>query len=446
VYSAPLAVEDCLAKASRAGEACRSPCTTLSNCEKDARIAAQAGDLGTKGEHAMPTTIEPIAARRFDLVTEGHHFLIKLLPFREPESRYALTTFVAAIGRSHLASADVDAVLLRCLVALSEHADRRVPSLVDRYLASAATPADGLVTFCKCVEDLIRYRCVSNGSVQQAISIVSTRYAEPTCTPQFVAQSVQISLSTLCVVFKRELGRTLREHIRDVRLDRAAVLLTSTNKSIKEVWAEVGYNHPSNFDHDFKKVFHLTPREYRARALRPIAQEHYSTPASRIQTIAPAPSSTTVLIVDDDECSSETIGRFLQMEGYATSIARSGAEGLRHAERACPDVILLDYHLDDMDGLQFLRTLRQRSTSHRPAVALFTADWNLLDHADTVQSLDALIASKLCDLDQVKDLIAYLAAGSRQTRRTTDGSSGTYDKVSGSAQASLARRPLAAIG
>jgi AraC-like DNA-binding protein/CheY-like chemotaxis protein len=349
-------------------------------------------------------------AQRFDLVTEGHHFLLRLLPFREPDSRHALTTFMAAIERSTLGSADIDAVLLRCLVALSEYADRRVPSLVDRYLSRASTPADAPTHFWTCIEDMIKYRSASHGSVQAAINIVSTHYVEPSCTPQLVARHVRVPLATLCVLFKNQIGCTLREHIRNLRLDRAAVLLTATNKSIKEIWAEVGYNHPSNFDHDFKTLFHVTPREYRGRGLRPVAEEVYRPHIPPAAARVPAPSNTTVLIIDGDERSSGIMERVLQLEGYAVSTARTGAEGLRLAELIAPNVILLDYHLDDMNGLEVLQILRGRPDGSGPAVALFTADWDVLDRADAIRALNAVPVSKLCDIERIKETIRGLAA------------------------------------
>jgi CheY-like chemotaxis protein len=81
-----------------------------------------------------------------------------------------------------------------------------------------------------------------------------------------------------------------------------------------------------------------------------------------------------VLIVDDDEGTQETIGRFLTLEGYNVVVASTGKDGLCEAARVASQSVLLDYHLPDIDGLTSLRTLRRQQARTKPSVVLFTAD------------------------------------------------------------------------
>lgn len=212
---------------------------------------------------------------RFELATAAHHFLLHAFPFRQPDSFEALATFVATARRINVSPFDLDLVLLRCLTVLSEHTGHRIPSLLEQYVLDDSADANDLTRFSQIIERLLCCYSVSDGSVQDAMQLVSARLGTIECTPQFIAASVRHRLSTLDVLFKSQMGCTLTEYIRDVRLDCVAMLLATSNKSVKEVWAEVGYAYHSNFDHDFTRKFLCTPREYRARAIRPIARELY---------------------------------------------------------------------------------------------------------------------------------------------------------------------------
>jgi CheY-like chemotaxis protein len=229
------------------------------------------------------------------------------------------------------------------------------------------------------------------------------------------------------------MGCTITEHLRGVRLQRAALLLVTTHKIIKEVWAEVGYNHPSNFDHDFKRRFGMSPREFRAGSIRPVAQRHYgiakTTSLSASEMSSAEPWS--VLIVDDDETTRWTLETHLRRKGYSVAFAATGNEGLAHAEAVRPDVILLEFRLEDMDGVDFLRELRRRVPGYTPAVALFTADWSAFDQREDLCTLNAVLASKLCDLNGVTRLIEYLRTKESVGTSTADAHMSQGEDASG---------------
>jgi AraC-like DNA-binding protein/CheY-like chemotaxis protein len=360
---------------------------------------------------------EPTTNARRDLVTAGHHILIDVLPFREPESQVALAAFVDTIEQMNVQAPDLDAVLLRCLAVLSRRAER-IPTLVDQYLSTTLTPMNYLARFSECVQDVLRYHCVRSGVVQEALRYIHARYTESSCTPQGIAVTLGVRLATLDLAVRRATEATLTEHIRRVRLDEAAVLLVTTHRSIKEVWAEVGYNHHSNFDHDFKRRFHCTPREYRNRAIRPVGTSFYGCrpgeePASARPTPAPRRS---VLIVDDDEHSRTAVGAYLRDERFRVEIAEGASASIAEIERSLPDVILMSDPLDDVDCVDFAQTIRQRRGGERPGIALFTTDWDVLPHMDRLQNLNVVVTSKLCDLRQIGELVKSLSSGGRATR------------------------------
>jgi CheY-like chemotaxis protein len=170
----------------------------------------------------------------------------------------------------------------------------------------------------------------------------------------------------------------------------------------------VGYGDAANFDHEFKARFGLTPSEYRSRAGPPSVRE--TTVENRPST-ARAGRHRRVLIVDDDLTTRETLRTSLTAAGYVTEVRATGWEAIDAAIRTRPDVILLDYHLPDMDGLSCLRTLRRRleEPNQRPPVALFTADWDVEQHSDVVQALGAAYMSKLSDLVEIERVVHSLS-------------------------------------
>ncbi len=64
------------------------------------------------------------------------------------------------------------------------------------------------------------------------------------------------------------------------------------------------------------------------------------------------------LLIEDDRNIAAFITTSLKSNGYRVSDAASGEEGLSLAASLCPDIILLDLDLPDVDGLTILQKLR----------------------------------------------------------------------------------------
>lgn len=90
-------------------------------------------------------------------------------------------------------------------------------------------------------------------------------------------------------------------------------------------------------------------------------------------------ATATILIVDDDEGVTQTFARMLRLEGFQVRTAVTAETGLREAQTARPDAIILDLRMPLVDGLGFLRRLRQLDGSHDTPVAIVTGDYFLED-------------------------------------------------------------------
>jgi two-component system, OmpR family, KDP operon response regulator KdpE len=66
-----------------------------------------------------------------------------------------------------------------------------------------------------------------------------------------------------------------------------------------------------------------------------------------------------ILIVDDEEDMIKMLHDMLQREGYRIAAARDGKQALQIIEKHCPDLVLLDLMMPDMDGWEACRRIRE---------------------------------------------------------------------------------------
>jgi CheY-like chemotaxis protein len=131
-----------------------------------------------------------------------------------------------------------------------------------------------------------------------------------------------------------------------------------------------------------------------------------------------------LLVVDDDP----DVGRLLELvassEGYPVARAASGREAIERADDA--DLVLLDYHLPDMTGLDALEAIRRRGAA--PGVVIVTAHGNegiaaaaLRAGADDYLVKDASLAERLPQVleraRRTRALRAALAGAERELVR-----------------------------
>lgn len=83
----------------------------------------------------------------------------------------------------------------------------------------------------------------------------------------------------------------------------------------------------------------------------------------------------TILIVDDSPTELHLFQSMLEKSGFNTLVADSGEEGIRQAETAQPDCILMDIIMPGMNGFQATRKLtHDPKTSNIPVIMVTTKD------------------------------------------------------------------------
>ena len=138
------------------------------------------------------------------------------------------------------------------------------------------------------------------------------------------------------------------------------------------------------------------------------------------------PEDMTVLIVDDDPVACEHASLVLEKAGIASEVAASGAEAiemvkLRHARREPYNLILVDWQMPEMDGVETTRRIRAVTGDESAIVILTAYNWDdILDEA--IQAgVDSFIAKPLfaaAVLEEFKSALQRknLASGQREAK------------------------------
>lgn len=78
-----------------------------------------------------------------------------------------------------------------------------------------------------------------------------------------IASSIHLTKNYFANLFKEETGKTVMEHLTDIRMQKARSLLKNTDLKIYEITKKVGYNNYNYFACVFKKMNGCSPNEYR---------------------------------------------------------------------------------------------------------------------------------------------------------------------------------------
>ena len=101
--------------------------------------------------------------------------------------------------------------------------------------------------------------------IRQASEYIEQHYADPDLSLHQVAACVNLSASHFSVVFSQETGRTFKECLTDIRINKAKELLRMTGLRSADIAYQVGYNDPHYFSSVFKKHTGLSPIEFRSQ-------------------------------------------------------------------------------------------------------------------------------------------------------------------------------------
>lgn len=117
-----------------------------------------------------------------------------------------------------------------------------------------------------------------------------------------------------------------------------------------------------------------------------------------------------ILLIEDNKNTCSYISALLGKNGYTTTTALTGREGLSLAASLCPNLILLDLGLPDMDGFQVLEQLR--GWSHVPILIVSACN----EEQEKVAALDLGADDYITKPFYPNELTAHIRTALRHSR------------------------------
>lgn len=122
-----------------------------------------------------------------------------------------------------------------------------------------------------------------------------------------------------------------------------------------------------------------------------------------------------VLIIDDDPRITALLKRALNFEGYSTTVAGDGVEGLDKALKGNPDMVVLDIMMPEMDGWEVCR--RIRAETDVPILMLTARD----EVSDRVKGLDMGADDYLVKPFALEEFLARVRSMLRRQKAAKEG-------------------------
>ena len=120
-----------------------------------------------------------------------------------------------------------------------------------------------------------------------------------------------------------------------------------------------------------------------------------------------------VLVVEDEDALATLLQYNLEKEGYQVTLASDGEEALMLAGEAIPDLVLVDWMLPKVSGIEICRRLRARHETSNVPIIMLTARG---EEADRVRGLDTGADDYIVKPFSMTELFARIRAVLRRIR------------------------------
>ncbi|WP_291841800.1 phosphate regulon transcriptional regulator PhoB [Maricaulis sp.] len=120
-----------------------------------------------------------------------------------------------------------------------------------------------------------------------------------------------------------------------------------------------------------------------------------------------------ILVVEDEDALATLLQYNLEKEGYTVAVARDGEDALMQAEEATPDLVLVDWMLPKVSGIEVCRRLRGRQETANVPIIMLTARG---EETDRVRGLDTGADDYIVKPFSMTELFARIRAVLRRIR------------------------------
>jgi len=115
---------------------------------------------------------------------------------------------------------------------------------------------------------------------------------------------------------------------------------------------------------------------------------------------------TRALVVDDYDDAREMYAEFLAYRGFEVLQAENGLQALALAESLCPDFIVLDLALPDIDGIEVTRRLKASPTTSSIPIVMLTANAQPAMLEEARKAGCAAVLVKPCAPDELLEVVS----------------------------------------
>ncbi|MDG1117128.1 MAG: phosphate regulon transcriptional regulator PhoB [Flavimaricola sp.] len=133
-----------------------------------------------------------------------------------------------------------------------------------------------------------------------------------------------------------------------------------------------------------------------------------------------------VLIVEDEPAQREVLSYNLEAEGFRTSKAENGEEALMMVAEETPDVIVLDWMLPSVSGIEVCRQLKTRAETKGVPIIMLSAR---SEEVDKVRGLETGADDYVVKPYSVSELMARVRTQLRRVRPSTVGEVLTFEDI-----------------
>ena len=126
----------------------------------------------------------------------------------------------------------------------------------------------------------------------------------------------------------------------------------------------------------------------------------------------------TVLVVEDEPAQREVLAYNLEAEGFTVSKAENGEEALLLVDEDAPDIIVLDWMLPSVSGIEICRQLKSRADTRNVPIIMLSAR---AEEVDRVRGLETGADDYVVKPYSVVELMARVRAQLRRTRPASVG-------------------------
>ena len=120
-----------------------------------------------------------------------------------------------------------------------------------------------------------------------------------------------------------------------------------------------------------------------------------------------------VLVMEDEDALATLLSYNLEKEGYRVVVAADGEEGMLQIEERLPDLVLLDWMLPKLSGIEVCRRIRGKSETRNMPIIMLTARG---EENDRVGGLEAGVDDYVVKPFSARELLARIRAVMRRSR------------------------------